>query len=51
MAKSWVEHYERDKKPAMAELLTMLFEVNMSLYSLDVVMLKMEKPFKPRDTI
>lgn len=27
MVKLWVEHYEKDPKPAMVELLTMLFEV------------------------
>lgn len=27
VVKRWVEHYERNQKSAMAELLTMLFEV------------------------
>lgn len=27
MVKHWVEQYEKDKRPAMVELLTMLFEV------------------------
>lgn len=27
MVKHWVEEYEKDKKTAMVELLTMLFEV------------------------
>lgn len=28
MVKKWVEHYEKNQKAAMAELLTMLFEVS-----------------------
>lgn len=31
VVKLWVEQYEKDPKPAMVELLTMLFEVNMHL--------------------
>lgn len=31
VVKLWVEQYEKDPKPAMVELLTMLFEVNAHL--------------------
>ncbi|GJX31274.1 hypothetical protein Tco_0241129 [Tanacetum coccineum] len=31
VVKLWVEQYEKDSKPAMVELLTMLFEVTMHL--------------------
>ncbi|CAL1403339.1 unnamed protein product [Linum trigynum] len=35
VAKSWVEHYERDPNPAMAELLTMLFEACGAKYHIE----------------
>lgn len=33
VVKVWVEQYEKDPKPAMVELLTMLFEVSVLLFS------------------